>query len=761
MKAALVLRASTDVQEMDSQRAALLSYAEGEGYTVPSEYIHEEHYTGMDGFDKKTGEYLDVDFVRPTIAKLQSQIEKDDELKLVIIYELTRLSRNPFTVTRLVNWFNARQVTLYIYDVEWSTRKYSPLQKKWIVDDAVIENIFAAANYGVAEWKKIRKRTKRGRDYKAQKGLYVGHLSDGYKVVIGTDGEKHIAIDEERAMVIKDIFNYYTEEGLSTDKIAAKLNAQGVLTFNALEAQKNVNNKSFKQTYTTHYTKQERRKSDVLWAGGNVGQLLKNRWYIGERTYNGVVYHVPEIISMEQFMKAQGLLIHNKKNTPKRRENVYPLRGLLKCGTCGSPLYGHRVRISSTYYCSSLETGTKCGQEGINKQNIDGIVWQTIIDTFCYEVNTEFPASRMLEVEKNQIYDFLGISNADRDNIASEIESIKDELDRIDKDIELTKKLFIGYNRDIKLPENKDFVKEIQKELNQCRASLNKLTLDKERLTGRLHSQEQLLTLAEDNSVESIANKIRERIKYIETTHNLNELEDVFKRVINSVTLYQSTHYTKVIDIETLNHSHIYALYNARRKRGYYISCPVASMEWKFAPSKNAFISPRDIYLYEFYTESGTVLTFRNNQMPPYTIQLIQEDICTDYKVQIFHGEISVEELFVTLCRSDYLKPISHVEEEPSDEQYQEWKKQQKEWYLLRESRRKEKYKNAREEKEKELKKLAEGYYKISDMVAISKLSYSTIWREIVRQVLPAIRKYDTYLVQKEDFDKYLQTKQK
>ena len=248
MKAALVIRASRDQQEMDSQRNELLQYAKEQGYTVPTEYIHEEHYTGMDGFDAKTNEYLDTEFVRPSIAKLQAQIEKDNDLKLVIIYELTRLSRNPFTIARLVNWFNVRQVTLYIYDMEWSTRKYSPLQKKWITDDATIENIFAAANYGVSEWKKIRKRTKRGRDFKAEQGLYVGHLSDGYKVVIGSDGEKHIDIDEERSKVIQRIFDLYTIERLSTDKIAALLNAEGILTFNALEATRNKDNKSFKQT---------------------------------------------------------------------------------------------------------------------------------------------------------------------------------------------------------------------------------------------------------------------------------------------------------------------------------------------------------------------------------------------------------------------------------------------------------------------------------------------------------------------------------
>lgn len=761
MKAALVIRASRDQQEMDSQREQLLRYAEAEGYTVPAEYIHEEHYTGMDGFDPKTDEYLDTDFVRPSIAKLQAQIERDNDLKLVIVYELTRLSRNPFTVARLVNWFNTHQVTLYIYDMEWCTRKYSPLQQKWVINDATIENIFAAANYGVAEWKKIRKRTKRGRDFKAEQGLYVGHLSDGYKVVIGSDGEKHIAIDEERSKVIQRIFDLYTNERLSTDKIAALLNAEGILTFNALEATRNKDNKSFKQTYTTRYTKQVRLKTDVLWAGGNVGQLLKNRWYIGERQYNGETYNVPPIVSKEQFQEAQELLSKNKTNKPKRRENIYPLRGLLKCGTCGSILYGHKVKISSSYYCSSLETGRKCGQEGISKQNIDSIIWRIIIDAFCSNIqeNSSFSLQQILEDEKNKIYDFLGISEADKDKTIEEIKTIKKEIDDIEKQISITRNLFIGYNKDIKLKENKDFVNDLKVELNKCRSEMQRLNLAKETLTQKHKSKEQLLSLASADSVQDIAKKIEERISFIENSHNLSEVAEIFKKLITSVTLYQSTHYTKVIEVETINHNLLYALYNARRKRGYYIKCP--KLSWKFDASQNAFITDKDIYVYECNVDGKTIHIIRTKQIPPHNMEAINSITGGHTTLVIYNQAIAVEELFRTLCNGTSLQPIVHIEAEPSDEEYQEWKKKQKEWYFLRDCRRKEKYKTAREEKEKELKKLSKNYLKIADMVKKSNLSYSTIWRDISRGILPAIKRYDTYLVRTEDFETYQETRKK
>ena len=223
--------------------------------------------------------------------------------------------------------------------------------------------------------------------------------------------------------------------------------------------------------------------------------------------------------------------------------------------------------------------------------------------------------------------------------------------------------------------------------------------------------------------------------------------------------MYQSTNYTKVIEIEAINHNVLYALYNPRRKRGQYIKCP--KFTWKFSANRNYFISQTDVHIYECKLNGDIIHIFKSEELPLIKIKGIERVTGNNVTHTTYQEGMSVDELFTLLSHSVSLQPIVHIEEEPTDEQYQEWKKKQKEWYFLRDCRRKEKYKTAREEKEKELKRLAEDHLKIAEMVELSNLSYSTIWRDISRGTLPAIRKYDTFLVKKEDFQIYLQARQK
>ena len=212
---------------------------------------------------------------------------------------------------------------------------------------------------------------------KARKGLFVGHIADGYKVVL-VNNEKHFAIDEERATIIRNVFDLYVNCGYSTNQIAAEFNAQGIPTFNALEAQKNKDNPKFSQTYRKKGTTIRVAKSQTKWMGTTVAQILHNKWYVGQRTYLDGTYSVPAIISTELFEAAQHLLKKNQSEARKKTSTAYPLKSLLVCGKCGRFLYGHRSGINYTYYCSSVETGVRCGLDGIAKQNADWMVWDLI-----------------------------------------------------------------------------------------------------------------------------------------------------------------------------------------------------------------------------------------------------------------------------------------------------------------------------------------------------------------------------------------------
>ena len=194
-KAAILARVSRDRQETESQIKDLQFDAELEGYVVPEEYIFSEKITGMDSYDKEE---------RESLQNLKSVIETKQDIEVVFMWELTRLSRNPYFLIEQLRWFNYRKIPIYFHDLEKWT-----INRETLVEDFETTNrIFGAATYGQQEWEKIKKRTKRGRDAKARKGLFVGHIADGYKVAL-VGLEKHIVLDEERVPLIKDIFNMY------------------------------------------------------------------------------------------------------------------------------------------------------------------------------------------------------------------------------------------------------------------------------------------------------------------------------------------------------------------------------------------------------------------------------------------------------------------------------------------------------------------------------------------------------------------------
>lgn len=255
-KAAILARVSTELQDAQSQINSLKKYAENLGYIIPEEYIFTENITGM---DKSIGED------RKSLSDLKYAIEKNSDIQFVLMWELTRLSRNPFYLIEQLKWFNSNIIPIYFYDIDkWTIN----LSTKEEVTDTT-SYIFGAAMYGKAELTKIKARTMRGRDEKAKKGLFVGHISDGYKVEL-INKEKHIVIDEERKEIIVKIFNLYTERRLSTNKIAKELNREGVKTFNAYEAQLNLLNPKFNQFFKVKNTNYKKEKVKQEWTGSSI-----------------------------------------------------------------------------------------------------------------------------------------------------------------------------------------------------------------------------------------------------------------------------------------------------------------------------------------------------------------------------------------------------------------------------------------------------------------------------------------------------------
>jgi DNA invertase Pin-like site-specific DNA recombinase len=184
------------------------------------------------------------------------------------------------------------------------------------------------------EHKTINKRLKAGRESSIKEGKFVGSKAPyGYEVV-KLKGEKGytLKIVPNEAEVVRMIFDWYTNEGLGTGRIANRLNDLHIKPKIADE-----------------------------WTDSSVLQMIRNEHYIGKavskrypvrkrivdgkiikaqyRNSNYELYDGRQepIISEEQFELARQIRC-GRQITPTKKtyEMLNPFAGLLRCGICGT-----------------------------------------------------------------------------------------------------------------------------------------------------------------------------------------------------------------------------------------------------------------------------------------------------------------------------------------------------------------------------------------------------------------------------------------
>ena len=579
--AAILARVSRPTQSMESQVSDLKRVAAEMNYDVPERFIFEEQISGVHRGRKESLERI-----------LAAIDDKKNKIEAVFIWEITRLNRDAMDFATELHEFIQRGVPVYFYDVElWSL---DPNTKQRLDDN--INKLIGASIYGLQEWNKIAKRTKRGRDAVAAKGLYVGHLADGYIAV--KDGEhKRIDRDIDREQVIKDIFNYFVD-GKSTDEIAAILNAMNVPT----TAHYRVKSRHFnyKQYYRKRKGEVEYDRTLTKWSGSTVSQILSNEWYIGKRYYHikdqeklkeedWEVYEVPRIIDPEIWEKAR--MLREERSITFRTKRIskkhnYILGGLVFCGKCGFKMYGHYTGKNNHYFCSSVEHGINCDTRGINKENFEAIVCQIVkyraLIKLAYgtpDVATDF--FRMSEEEKRKIKReiktlelLVGDINKRLNEIESELFNLSDELSTND---EKRKKYIYGA---MEKREKEETQLQIEKEEKEADLILYRRKL---------------------NSSDNI-DHLFEQIKQTNDIKDLQRLVEATVSRINVYTIDPSINYVVITYINNKTDSFIYSF---RLLKHHYIHLskilkPATLFE--FDPNNKVLLIKDDVHLaFEWY----------------------------------------------------------------------------------------------------------------------------------------------------------------
>ena len=643
--AAALVRVSSQQQETESQISSLKSIANEQGYIIPDEFVFAENITGLDKYSED----------RQSIKDLKNALKNNSNIEAIFVWELTRLSREPAVLTNMLNEFTyVLKIPIYINDMELWTINIKT--KKPIKEN--IAQLYGAANYGLIELEKIKKRTQRGRNAKAEKGFFVGMLSDGYKAKV-INNEKHIVIDEERAEIIKSIFDMYINLNYSQIKIAQYLNSNNIPSFNAREAIEKEGKKTFSQTYKIRNSRVEKLKREGKWLSGTIAQILKNEWYIGKRKYRSVEYNHPAIIDVETFNKVQ------EKTKAKRfifssATNYYAVGGLLFCGKCGNKLFGHSPRLQPHYYCSSIDMGNKCGLEGIGKYLLDGIVWHT---TLNLAIKT---------AEENPLIEYFKLKEGDLNNLNKVIEDNESLLEYDLKEIKVLENDLKGLLKEKIKTKNKNTLKLITEEIRDIENKIETINNNSQKYADEIIVNKEKIKQNE-NLTNINCNTVFDKVMSLE---NKDVIKEIIQIVVKKITLFNSERYNKIIRIEYIKGDVVEIITNYRLLPKYFINLSIARM--RYDEKKDIIINPDKVIYYsktKLGNQSAVMLGYDDDNLAIY------EKVGITF--EILEGEeLQVEDVRVALL--GVAIPVQRIEPERTDEQWLKWKeiqkKRQKKW---------------------------------------------------------------------------------
>jgi site-specific DNA recombinase len=374
--AAIYARVSSERQKEEqtiaSQTAVLKEYAEAKGYTVPVEWIFQD-----EGY---SGSLL----VRPGLERLRD-LAAEGQIETLLVYSPDRLSRK-YAYQVLLTEELARNGVQVIF--LRSPQGESP------EDQLLLQFQGMIAEYERAQ---ILERTRRGKRHRAKSGL-INVLSGapyGYRYLKKSDTSAAVyEVMETEAVVVRQVYRRYTEEGLSIGQIARELNGAGIATRSVKSRWERstvwgmLRNPAYKGTACFGKTERAERKKTtrpLRQRGGFTPRCSSTR----ERpTQEWIEIPVPALVSEETFALAQERLERNKRFSLRHTKEPTLLQGLLICNRCGYAYYRTSTQTSSRklYYYRCLGSdayrhfrGSVCHNPPIRQDYLDQLVWKQVM----------------------------------------------------------------------------------------------------------------------------------------------------------------------------------------------------------------------------------------------------------------------------------------------------------------------------------------------------------------------------------------------
>lgn len=305
MNIAAYCRVSTDKEDqlnsLETQKEFFLEYTKRTGDNLIKLYADE----GISGTKIKN---------RKEFQRMLADAEKG-LFDMVVVKDISRFARNTVDLLQSVRKLKALGIETQFLTANMTSMGNSEF----------VLTIFGAL--AQEESANTSKRIKFGKKMNAEKGR-VPNIVFGYDKTIGD--YFNLSINENEAMTIRQIFQWYTEEGYGGSKIANMLNERGIKTKRGNNwSQNSVCRILTNEIYTGKIINGKEEIADFL--TGQRKEKDESEWLVTLR---------PElrIIEDEVFDKAQDILKgrHDSfKITHERQSNKYLFSTLIKCKECG------------------------------------------------------------------------------------------------------------------------------------------------------------------------------------------------------------------------------------------------------------------------------------------------------------------------------------------------------------------------------------------------------------------------------------------
>ena len=343
-------------RNLESQRDGGRLYCAEKGYSIVAELLEDDR--GASGAD------LDLPMLSQAL-----EMARAGQFDVLVVRELDRFARS--LVKQYIKETEFKKVGVAIE--YWQYRIPDTLEGE------LMKNQLAA--FAEYEREKIKQRMVRGRRQVVKAGKVMLH---GKPAPYGYRAEdRELVIYEPEAEVIRLVFGWYTDERLSSRKIAERLTQLKVPTW------ADIHGGYKKRAYGEWSWRQVLNLLDC--------ETYKGQWHYGRRNCktgeinpreHWLTVEVPSIVSEETFEFAQK---QRGRNTTESKRNVkleYLLRNRLKCGQCGGSVCCYSTSVNGKTYqyyrCSGYMgnlANVECDLPSFRVDHVDYWIWQWLIET--------------------------------------------------------------------------------------------------------------------------------------------------------------------------------------------------------------------------------------------------------------------------------------------------------------------------------------------------------------------------------------------